>query len=95
MSKTSERIIGFQNNLIAFVKNVKFRKCNKLFQTKLNKVIKSLHKSNKTVTLTDKTTNLYRLTKEEHDKLLQNAVTSKHKKVAKKDKKQNKQGRQF
>ena len=88
-------LLAFNNNLIALVKNVKFRKCNKLFQTKLNEDIKSLHKSNKTVTLAEKTTNLYRLTKEEHDKLLRNAVTSKHKKVAKKDKKQNKQGRHF
>ena len=37
-----------------------------------------------TVTFADKTINLSRLTKEENDKSLQNAVTSKNKKIAKK-----------
>ena len=43
-----------------------------------------------------KTTNLYRLTIEEHGKLLQNAVISKYKKVAEKIKdKNNKEGKQI
>ena len=71
-------ILSIQNDLIALVKNIKFRKHNP-FQTKLNKDLKSLHISNKTVTFTDKTTNLYHLTKEEHNKLLQNTITSKYK----------------
>ena len=50
----------------------------------VNKDIKSPRNSNKTVTFADKTTNLYRRTKEEHDRLLQNAVTSKYKNVAEK-----------
>ena len=71
-----------QDNLIALVKNIKLRKYNNLFQTKLNKDIKSLRNSNKTVTFADKTTNFCLLRKEEHKKLLQNAVTSQYKKVA-------------
>ena len=89
-------LLAFENNLIALMKNIRFRRYNTSFQIKLNKDIKLLRNSNKTVTFADKTTNLYFLTKEEHDKLLQNAVTSKYKKVAKKIKcKTNKEGKQI
>ena len=94
--KQVRELLVFENNLIALVKNIKFRKYNNSFQTKLNKDVKSLRNSNKTVTFADKTTNLYLLTKEEHDKLLQNAVTSKYKKVARKIKdKINKEGKRI
>ena len=59
------------------------KKYNSVFQTRLNKDTKSLHSSEKTVTFANETTNLYRLTKEEHEKFLQNAVTSKFKKLTK------------
>ena len=78
----------FENNLIAVVKNIKLRNYNNLFQTKFNKDIKSLRNSNKTVTFADKTTNLYRLTKEENNKVLQK------KEGRRRDKRQNQLGRQ-
>ena len=80
--------MAFENNLIAVVKNIRLRNYNNLFQTKFNKDIKSLRNSNKTVTFADKTTNLYRLTKEENNKLLQN------KEGRRRDKRQNQLGRQ-
>ena len=46
------------------------------------------------MTSVDKTSNMYRLTKEEHNKLLQNAIISKNKKTNKKMKdKMNKKGK--
>ena len=46
------------------------------------------------MTSVDKTSNMYRLTKEEHNKLLQNAIISKNKKTNKKMKdKINKEGK--
>ena len=46
------------------------------------------------MTSVDKTSNMYRLTKEEHNKLLQNAIISKNKKTNKKMKdKINKKGK--
>ena len=46
------------------------------------------------MTSVDKTSNMYRLTKEEHNKLLQNAIISKNKKTNKKMKdKINKRGK--
>ena len=92
--KQLREFLTFKNDLIALLKNIKFRKNNNLFQTKLNKYIKSVRNSNETVTFADKTANLYRLTKEEHDKPLQNIVTSKFWKVAEKIKdKINKEGK--
>ena len=91
--KEVRELLVFENDLIALVKNIKFRIYDNSSQTKLNKDIKSLRNSNKTVTFAGKTTNLYLLTKEEHDKLLQNAVTPKYKKVARKMKEKiNKEG---
>ena len=42
-------------------------------------LIKSL---DKTFTFADKTTNLYQLTKAEHDRMINNAITSKYKKAS-------------
>ena len=42
-------------------------------------LIKSL---DETVTFADKTTNLYRLTKAKHDRMMNNAITSKYKKAS-------------
>ena len=48
------------------------------------------------MTFADKTSNMYRLTKEEHNKLLRNAVTSKYKKTNTKIKdKINKKGKEI
>ena len=92
--KQVREFLAFKNDLIAHVKNIKFRKYNNSFQTKLNKDIKSLHNSNKTVMFGNKTSNLYHLIKEEHNKLLH--LTFKYKKVAEKIKdKINKLGKQI
>ena len=72
----------------------KFRKCINSFQIKLNEDIKLLSNLNKRVTVVGKITNLSCFTKEEHDKHLQIAVTSKYKNVAQKIKhKINKEGK--
>ena len=40
-----------------------------------------IHNSKKTLTFADKISNMYRFTKEEHNKLLRNAITSKYEKT--------------
>ena len=78
------------------MKNIKFKKYNNSFQTKLNKEEKQLRNSSKTVTFADKTTILYLRTKEEHGTLLQNTIISKYKKVPRKTKgKINKEGKRI
>ena len=65
------------------VKNVEFEEnfARSPFQKKLQKDIATITKSKKTLTAADKTTNMYRLTKEEHDKLVYNAITTTYKKA--------------
>ena len=60
----------FEKELIAVVKDIKFRNARKDFQTTLQEYIRLIHNSKKTMTFTDKTSNMYRLTKEEYNKLL-------------------------
>ena len=57
---------AFEKELIAVVKDIKFRNARSDFQTKLQEDIRLIHKSKKTITYADKTCNIYGLTKEEH-----------------------------
>ena len=63
--------------------------------TTLQEDIKLIHNSEKTMTFADKTSNIYQLTKEEHNKLLQNAITLKSKKKNKKIKDKIKKKKRF
>ena len=73
-------LVPFENDLIDMLKVIKFRKVKNQFPTKLKNDIKTVNQSKKTLTLADKTSNMYPLSKEEHDELLSNAVTSNYKK---------------
>ena len=79
--KQVKELSAFEKELIAAVKDIKFRSAKSDFQTTLQEDIRLIHNSKKTMTFADKTSNMYRLTKEEHNKLLRNAVTSKYKKT--------------
>ena len=94
--KQVKELSAFEKELIAVVKNIKFRNARSDFQTTLQEDIRLIHNSKKTMTFADKTCNMYRLTKEEHNKLLRNAVTSKYKKTNTKIKdKINKKGKEI
>ena len=69
-----------RNDLIDLVKNIKFRKVRNDFQKQLHEDLKKVRSSKKTLTFADKTSNMYRLDKEEYRHLLQNAVTTTYKK---------------
>ena len=75
--------IPFENDLVELIRNIKFRKIRNTFQEELEEDIKLIKKSNKTMTFADKTSNMYRLTKEEHDQLIMNPITSTYKKANK------------
>ena len=67
-SKTPKQVkdlIPFEYDLIALVQNIGFRKTTNYFEKKIQKNIRLIKSSGKAVTFTDKTTNLYRLTKVE------------------------------
>ena len=77
--KQMKDLVPFENDLIDMLKVIKFRKVKNQFLTKLKKDIKTVKQSKKTLTFADKTSNMYRLSKEEHEELLTNAVTSNYK----------------
>ena len=73
-------LVPFEKDLIALVKNVKFRKVKNHFQKKLQHDIKMIRTSGKTLTFADKTNNMYRLSKDQYNMLLNNSITSTYKK---------------
>ena len=81
-------LIPFENDIVELIRNIKFRKIRNTFQEKLKEDIKLIKKSNKTITFADKTSNMYRLTKEEYDQLIMNSITSTYKKANNNIKKQ-------
>ena len=79
--KQVKELVPFKNDLIDMLKVIEFRKVKNQFLTKLKNGIKTVKHSKKTLTFADKTSNMYRLSKEEHEQLLTNAVTSTYKKT--------------
>ena len=79
-----KELIQFENDLLQLVKDVDFRETRNDFQDRLKRDIKSMRTSGKTLTPADKTSNMYRLSKEEYNQLKKNAVTSKYKKASNK-----------
>ena len=69
--------------MIKLVKNLRFQKVDNKFQRTLAKDLKGIRSSKKTLTAADKTSNMYRLSKDEYSNLFQNAITSKYKKTDK------------
>ena len=80
--KQIKDLIPFENDLIALVQNIRFRKMRNHFQKKIQKDIQLIKSLDKTVIFADNTTNLYRLTTAECNHMINNAITSKYKKVS-------------
>ena len=59
-----KEVIPFENDLVELIRNIKFRTIRNTFQEKLKEDIKLMKDSHKTMTFADKTSNMYRLTKE-------------------------------
>ena len=69
------------------MKNVEFRETGSEFQSQMRSDMRNMRESGKTLTPADKTSNMYRLEREEYNQLKKNAVTSKYKKASEKIKK--------
>ena len=76
-----KELVPFENDLVELIRNTKFRKIRSTFQEKLEEDIKLIKDSHKTMTFADMTSNMYRLTKEQYDKLIMNSITSTYKKA--------------
>lgn len=79
-----KELIQFETDLFQIAKDLKFRKPNNEFQNKMKEDTRRIKDSNKTLTPADKTSNMYRLSKEEYRQLRTNAVTAKYKKASNK-----------
>ena len=76
-------LIAFEEEMIDLVHQIRISKVKSNSQRKLNKDLKTVKSSNKTLTPTDKTTNMYNQTKDECNHLLDKAVTATSKKATK------------
>ena len=70
----------FEADLIHIADNITFRRGSNDLQKRMKKDMKDMRDSNKTLTPADKTTNLYRLSKEQYNHLKTNAITTTYKK---------------
>ena len=77
-----KELIQFENDLFQLAKDVKFRRTRNEFQQKMKEDTRNIRNSGKTLTPADKTSNMYRLSKDEYNQLLTNAVTAKYKKAS-------------
>ena len=76
------------NELINWLKITKFRKVQNEFQRKLKENIELINSESKTLTFTDRITNLYKLEKEQYNKLLKGSITTTYKIVKRNIRKQ-------
>ena len=67
---------AFEKDLCKLVKNVKLRRVRCNFQEKLNKDIKAISTTKKVYTTADKTSNIYKIKKEDYSHMLNNAITT-------------------
>ena len=83
-----KELIPFENDFVELIRNIKFRKIRNTFQEKLKEDINVTKESNKTMTFTDKTSNMYQSIKEQYDQLTMNSTTSTNRKANNNIKKQ-------
>ena len=90
-------LAAFENDLIELVKSIKFRTVHNQLQRTLKSDIKLIQQSSKTLTPADKTSNMYRISKEEYNKMRRNAITSTCKKANEniKKKRRNEKGKEI
>ena len=77
-----KELLPFENDLLELVKNIKFRKSTNDFQKRMKEDIRSIKSVDKTYTSADKTSNLYKLSSGEYNRLMHNAVTATYKKAS-------------
>ena len=89
-----KEMTNFENDLTNLLKSIKFRATKSSFQRQLSEDIRTIKNTKTTLTFADKTSNVYKVTKEQYEKLLNNAITTSYKKVSKKTQDQiNNQGK--
>ena len=73
---------NFEKDLMNVINKLEFRKINDKFQRKLKEDIKKVRESPNMLVFADKSTNVYELKPEDHQKFLQNNITKTYKKAS-------------
>ena len=76
-----EHLKHFEHDLYLLIKSIEFRKGSSPFQKKMAKDIKKINSSKDLIVSSDKTNNLYFISKNEYDHLLQKNLTKNYKKA--------------
>ena len=76
-----KELIQFESDLLDMIKALKFRKTRSHFQRRLKEDINNIHSTDTTLTFADKTSNLYKLKKEQYKKMLHDSITTTYKKA--------------
>ena len=82
-----KELVPFENDLFSLVQNIEFdgRTRNTPFQKKLTAKVKEINQSEDVFLLADKTSNIYKVTPEKYNKLLQENITKDYKKASDED----------
>ena len=74
----------FENDLTNLLKNIKFCATKSSFQQQLTEDIRTIKNTQTTLTFADKTSNIYKVPKEQYENQVNNAIITIYKKVSKK-----------
>ena len=74
-----KKMTNFENDLINLLKSIKFRETESSFQRQLTEDIRTIKSTKTTLTFADNTSNVYKVTKEQYEKLLNNAIKTSYK----------------
>ena len=77
-----KELIQFESDLLGMIKSLKFRKTKSHFQRILKEHIKTIHSTDGPLTFADKTSNHYKIKKEQNNKMLKNSITTTYKKAS-------------
>ena len=77
----NESLSSFENDMYNLIKTVKFKLAGNDFTTQLSKDLKSIEANEKIILFADKSTNLYKIEKDDYIKLLRENVTKTYKKA--------------
>ena len=79
-----KELISFENDLFDLAKNIEFRKVHSDFQNELSEDIRKINDSEKTIILGDKTSNHYKVTKNQYNKMKKDSITATYKRTSNK-----------
>ena len=75
----NEHLNAFEEDLYNLVHNIEFKRANTIFQNQLNKDINMINKYPLLLIPADKSSNLYKVSKDTYSKLLQDNITNRKK----------------